>query len=127
MGKSKHNTPKFLLSTLSDNTKARVRTEWKLFLAEVKARDGKSPQMSHDLLDEFVKHLGKVDTKFKKIHSSALKTTHVGTLFIYDYMRKHLSPSEEKPATPAPPRTRATPPKEKPAATSTPIPDDPPV
>ena len=106
MGKKKYDTPKFLKETLPDKTKAMVRSEWKLWLSKEKAKLGQPPQMSHDLLTDFVEHLGTVDRKFKKIHSKALKTTHTGTLFIYDYMRKHLNPSDEKTPTPTPPKTR---------------------
>ena len=113
MGKQQRDTPKFLKSQLSDERKSKVRKEWPLWLAKEKARQGKQPEMSHELLVDFIGHLGVDDRDYRNIASKAIKTSHKGTLFIYDYMRKHLGPMDEKPATPTPGKTTASPRKDK--------------
>ena len=96
---------------MSDSKKSVVRSEWARWLAKEKARLGRQPEMSHELLVAFIDHLGIDDRDYRNIASKAIKTSHKGTLFIYDYMRKHLSPMDEKPATPTPGKTPAAPPK----------------
>ena len=113
MGKKQRDTPNFLKSQLSDDRKSMVRKEWPRWLTKEKARLGRLPEMNHELLVQFIAHLGNDDKNFRNIASKAIKTTHKGTLFIYDYMRKHLGPMDEKPATPTPARKPPTPKKSR--------------
>ena len=119
MGKKLRDTPKFLKSQLSEERKSAVRSEWPRWLAKERARLGRQPEMSHELLVDFIDHLGIDDKEYRNIASKAIKTSHKGTLFIYDYMRKHLGPIDEKPATPTPGKTSAAPKKVK-----SPVPKD---
>ena len=69
--------------------------------------------MNHWLLCSFVGHLGIDDREYRNLAPAAIKTSHKGTLFIYDYMRKNLGLIDEKPATPTPGKAAATPKKDK--------------
>ena len=55
------------------------------------------PLMSMELLHDFVDHMGFKDKDFRDISADALKTTHAGTMQIYDYMRKRIGKLDEKP------------------------------
>ena len=110
--KLRTDTPKFLKSALSDKKKSRVRKEWPRWLAKEKARLGHLPEMNHWLLVTFIQHLSIDDKDYKDLAPSAIKTSHKGTLFIYDYMRKNLGLIDEKPANPTPGMTPASPKKD---------------
>ena len=109
MGKAiKRNDGHFLEKKLSDKKLSLIHREFQVWHTAAKKK-GKQPlEMSMDLCNNFIRHLGIKDKSFRRLPSRVLKTTNEGFRQIYEYVRKRVGHKvDEKPATPG--RAEATP------------------
>ena len=107
MPKYKRSPPKFLQAKLRSQKMDLVRRSFHPWLKTTQDQHGAQPPMSMELLHDFVDHMGFKDKDFRDISADALKTTHAGTMQIYDYMRKRIGKLDEKQMATPTSKTRA--------------------
>ena len=94
--------PAFLQKKLDDETKAFVRANVNLFLEKIKPLfKGKYPT-ALQVLPDFFAWLGDRDKRFRHLESGQLKTQHLGTYQVYNYLRKRMEKIEEITPVPVP-------------------------
>ena len=82
MPKYKRSPPKFLQTKLRSQKMDIVRRSFPPWLKATQDQLGTQPQMSMELLHDFVDHMGFKDKDFRDISADALKTTHAGPMQI---------------------------------------------
>ena len=92
----KKEPPKFLTKNLDRHKLALVRRVHPDWLKEVLADSDDTPQMSMDLLMDFIDALGWKSKHFQGIRFEQLRLKDKGTNAIYDYIRKRLPRTDEK-------------------------------
>ena len=131
MPKRTPTTPAFLKKKLERQKFSLVREQFPRWVKSSEDTPGEKPEMSMELLYDFIDHLGFHDAQFRNLKPEVIKTTHAGTNQIYDYIRKHLGRHDErKVSTPGgKTKSKSTPPKTPPSKSKTDdqIKDEPPV
>ena len=116
MPKRRPTTPEFLKKRLDRKAMGLVRDQFPDWVKSSQDQLGEKPRMSLEILRDFIDHLGFHDGQFRNIAPDAVRTTHVGTYQIYDFLRKHLGKHDEQsvPTPVAKAKPKPTPTKAKP-------------